>query len=78
MTDVTTPRASRPLEIPADFPNPHRLGGMDLFRHVLGGPSASTFYRWLAEGKIRAPIKLGHHNKWSETYIAEVAANGVG
>jgi hypothetical protein len=71
-------RASRDLAtIPPGYPNEHRLGGASLFRAVLGGIPESTFARWLADGAIDAPVKLGGSNAWPEKYMAQVAAQGT-
>jgi hypothetical protein len=68
-------RANR-AKIPHDFPNPHRLGGTDLFRAVLGNPAASTFARWRAEGRLPPPRKIGALNRWPETVMAETRDAG--
>ncbi|MHC2521664.1 hypothetical protein [Bradyrhizobium diazoefficiens] len=68
-------RATRET-IPHDFPHPARLGGRDLFIEVLGGPSVTSFNRWLAAGKIPQPRKLGHLNRWLETEMAAVRDAG--
>ncbi len=75
MTTVT--RRTACATIPADFPNPHRLGGRDLFITILGNPSVTTFNRMLAAGKIPQPRKLGHLNRWLETEMAAVRDSGV-
>lgn len=68
-------RAKREV-IPHDFPHPARLGGRDLFIAVLGGPSVTSFSRWLAEGKIPQPRKLGHLNRWPEIEMAAIRDAG--
>jgi hypothetical protein len=70
-------RASRDIVIPSDFPHSHRLGNAALFRTVLGGVAGSTFARWLAEGTIEPPRKLGGSNAWDEIYMAHVAKHGT-
>ena len=64
-------------DIPSDFPHPARLGGRDLYLAVLGNPAASTFARWIAEGKIPKPKKLGSLNRWPETVMAASRDQGV-
>ncbi|MGY3589002.1 putative DNA-binding transcriptional regulator AlpA [Bradyrhizobium sp. USDA 4341] len=68
---------ARSATIPPDFPNPHRLGGRDLYLAVLGNPAPSTFARWLAEGKIPKPQKLGSLNRWPETVMADTRDSGI-
>ena len=68
-------RASSAM-IPHDFPHPARLGGRDLFIEVLGGPSVTSFNRWLSAGMIPQPRKLGHLNRWLETEMAAVRDSG--
>ncbi|QDM27074.1 hypothetical protein FNL56_13850 [Tardiphaga sp. vice304] len=63
--------------IPFDFPHPARLGGRDLYLAILGNPAASTFARWIAEGKIPAPTKFGSLNRWPETVMATSRDQGV-
>ncbi|MHC6153527.1 hypothetical protein ACVSQB_17270 [Bradyrhizobium elkanii] len=63
--------------IPSDFPHPQRLGGRDLYLTVLGNPATSTFARWLAEGKIPKPQKLGSLNRWPETVMADTRDVGI-
>lgn len=70
-----TKRAPRET-IPHDFPHPARLGGRDLFIAVLGGPSVTSFNRWMAAGKIPQPRKLGHLNRWPESTMAAVRDAG--
>lgn len=69
-------RAQR-VQIPSDFPHPERLGGRDLYLTVLGEPAASTFARWIAEGKIPKPKKLGSLNRWPETVMAASRDAGI-
>lgn len=77
MTDVTTPRRKRAaFELPAGFPQPHTLGSTDLFINVLA-IGASTFARYLAEGRLPAPVKIGKLNRWPHEVIARVAAEGI-
>jgi predicted DNA-binding transcriptional regulator AlpA len=71
MTDATTTP-----KIPSDFPHPHRLADMHVFTAVLG-IAGSTFHRFMAEGRLPAPIKVGRNNRWRETDIARIAAEGV-
>ncbi len=74
---TTAARHAERATIPYDFPHPARLGGRDLFIEVLGGPSVTTFNRWLSGGKIPQPRKLGHLNRWLETEMAAVRDAGV-
>lgn len=79
MTDATTTTKNRKratVEIPHDFPNQHRLADMQLFTAVLG-IAASTFHRFMAEGRLPTPIKVGRCNRWKETDVARVAAEGI-
>ncbi|WP_439925088.1 helix-turn-helix transcriptional regulator [Nitrobacter sp. JJSN] len=76
MTIHASERASR-VQIPADFPHPQRLAGRDLFIAILGEPSPATFARWLAEGKLPKPRKLGSRNRWPETIIAAARDSGI-
>jgi predicted DNA-binding transcriptional regulator AlpA len=76
MTSILHERAPR-VEIPADFPHPERLGGRDLFLAVLGNPAAATFARWLGEGKLPKPKKLGSLNRWPEVQMAAVRDAGI-
>jgi hypothetical protein len=62
--------------IPHDFPHSQRLGDLHLFLAVLGSPAQSTFFRWLAEGKIPKPTKLGRMIRWPETVMAKVRDEG--
>jgi hypothetical protein len=75
--NVAARNRTRKTAIPADFPHPHRLSGSDVFRALLNDASKSTFARWLAEGAIEAPIKLGGMNAWSEQYMARVVRDGT-
>lgn len=71
-------RASAPrVAIPSDFPHPQRLGGRDLYLAVLGHPAASTFARWLAEGKLPKPTKVGALNRWPEKVMAASRDAGI-
>jgi predicted DNA-binding transcriptional regulator AlpA len=63
-------------EIPSDYPHAHRLADQHVFCAVLGIAS-STFARFLAEGRLPKPTKIGRNNRWPETVIARVAAEGV-
>jgi predicted DNA-binding transcriptional regulator AlpA len=81
-TDTTTiPTARRArrvhtFELPQDYPAAkHKLGGTDLFRAVLG-VGASTFARYLADGLLPAPIKIGMLNRWTFETIERVATEG--
>jgi predicted DNA-binding transcriptional regulator AlpA len=74
---TTRTRLRSPVTIPTDFPHPQRLGGRDLFLSVLGDPAISTFHRWMADGKIPAPKKLGQLNRWLEADMAKVRDAGV-
>lgn len=65
------------VDIPHDFPHPQRLGGRKLYLSVLGNPAASTFARWMAEGKIPKPKKIGALNRWPETVMAASRDEGV-
>ena len=77
-TDATSParRKRAPFELPAGFPQPHALGSTDLFIGVLG-IGASTFARYLAEGRLPVPVKIGKLNRWPQEVIARIAAEGV-
>lgn len=59
-----------------DFPHPHRLAGIQTFCAVLC-IAESTFHRYLSEKRLPAPIKVGRNNRWFETEIARVAAEGI-
>lgn len=74
---MTTALSAERAAIPRDFPHPARLGGRDLFLAVLGGPSVTSFNRWLAAGKIPQPRKIGHLNRWPETVMAQVRDRGL-
>lgn len=76
MNHAMSPRRER-VQIPSDFPHPERLGGRDLYLAVLGDPAASTFARWIAEGKIPKPKKLGSLNRWPETVMATSRDAGI-
>jgi hypothetical protein len=76
MTINARERAVR-VQIPADFPHPQRLAGRDLFIAILGDPSPATFARWLAEGKLPKPRKLGSLNRWPEVAMAAARDAGV-
>lgn len=76
MTTHAHERASC-VQIPADFPHPQRLAGRDLFLAILGDPSPATFARWLAEGKLPKPRKLGSLNRWPETEMATARDAGI-
>lgn len=57
--------------IRADFPHPHRLGGTELFRELLGDVGGSTFARYLAQGTLPPPdVKVGGLSRWFETTMA--------
>jgi hypothetical protein len=68
---------ARVATIPLDFPNAQRLGDRDLFRAVLGGVATSTFAKWLADGRIEKPRKIGSLNRWPETVMASVRDGGL-
>lgn len=38
---------------------------------LLGGKSPSTIYRWIAEGKFPAPVKVCGSSMWPEEVFAE-------
>jgi hypothetical protein len=76
-SNVAARNRARKNTIPADFPHPHRLSGAEVFRALLNDASKSTFARWMAEGTIGAPIKLGGMNAWSEQYMAKVVRDGT-
>lgn len=69
--------AKNSATIPHDFPHPQRLGGRDLYLAVLGNPAPSTFARWIAEGKVPKPQKLGSLNRWPETVMASTRDVGI-
>jgi hypothetical protein len=70
-------RGARVATIPSDFPHPQRLGDRDLFRAVLGNIATSTFAKWLADGRIVKPRKIGSLNRWPETVMASVRDGGL-
>jgi predicted DNA-binding transcriptional regulator AlpA len=73
---TTTKNRKRTIEIPDGFPHPHRLADMQLFVGVLG-IAPSTFHRFMAEGRLPTPIKVGRCNRWKETDVARIAAEGI-
>jgi predicted DNA-binding transcriptional regulator AlpA len=73
---TTTKNRKRTIEIPESFPHPHRLADMQLFCGVLG-IAPSTFHRFMAEGRLPPAIKVGRCNRWRETDVARVAAEGI-
>ena len=77
MAEATNHSVCKSPSLPAGYPNEHRLAGPDLFRALLGGVSKSTFARWLAQGTLQAPVKIGGCNAWPETYMAHVVRNGT-
>jgi hypothetical protein len=74
-TRTRAPRTFAP--IPLDFPHPHRSGGTGLFQAVLGGLPKSTLHRWLADGVIPKPTRIGGLNYWPETVMDDVRRNGT-
>lgn len=74
---MTVNTRERAIRIPADFPHPQRLAGRDLFIAILGNPSPATFARWLAEGRLPRPRKLGSLNRWPEVEMAAARDAGV-
>jgi predicted DNA-binding transcriptional regulator AlpA len=78
-TDATTTTKNRKratVEIPEGFPHPHRLADMQLFAGVLR-IAPSTFHRFMAEGRLPPAIKVGRCNRWKETDVARIAAEGI-
>jgi predicted DNA-binding transcriptional regulator AlpA len=71
-----TASATTATKILSDFPHPHRLADMQTFCAVLS-IAESTFHRYLSEKRLPAPIKVGRNNRWRETDIARVAAEGI-
>jgi len=59
------------------FPIPNALAARDLYLALLGDPAASTFPRWIAEGKIPKPKKRGSLNRWPKTVMAASRDAGI-
>jgi len=52
------------------MPNSARIGRSSL--EIITGKSCATIYRWVSEGKLPKPKKLGNsHNSWS---VGEIRA----
>jgi predicted DNA-binding transcriptional regulator AlpA len=79
MTDATATAKNRKhaaVEIPDDFPHPHRLADMRLFAGLLN-IAPSTFHRFMAEGRLPPAIRVGRCNRWKETDVARITASGI-
>lgn len=54
-----------------NFPYLLCLLNINQVRAFVGGKSRSTIYRWIAEGKFPAPVKVCGSSMWPEESIAE-------
>ena len=66
----------RARELLPDFPHPYRSAGPAVFCAALGIGRA-TLYRFIAQGLIEKPRKVGTRPIWTERYIAKVALEGT-
>lgn len=37
----------------------------------------ATLYRYMEDGRVQRPIKMGGTNRWKKSYIAELAEKGI-
>jgi predicted DNA-binding transcriptional regulator AlpA len=81
--DATAPTNARRkrayASLPPDFSDPaaqDKLDDVTVFASAVG-TGASTIWRFVADGRIRKPIKVGRLSKWPRRYIRQIAAEGV-
>jgi predicted DNA-binding transcriptional regulator AlpA len=79
-TAPTTARRKRAhVPLPPDFNAPEaqdKLDDVTVFASATG-TGTSTIWRFVAEGRIKPPIKVGRLSKWTRRYVRQVAAEGV-
>jgi hypothetical protein len=78
-TATPTRRKRAHLPLPPDFNDPaaqDTLGDVHVFAAVLDA-GVSTLYRYVADGRIEKPTKIGRASKWPLRYMRRVAAEGV-
>ncbi len=87
MTDIsldatvpTTARRKRPnVTLPLDFNAPSsqdKLADVNVFASALD-TGTSTIWKFVGEGRIEKPKKIGRLSKWTYRYIRQIAAEGV-
>jgi predicted DNA-binding transcriptional regulator AlpA len=81
--DATAPTPARRkrahVPLPPDFNDPaaqDKLDDVVLFASATG-TGTSTIWRFVADGRIKKPIKVGRLSKWTRRYIRQIAAEGV-
>jgi hypothetical protein len=78
-TTPTTKRKRAHVSLPPDFADQATqdvLDDVNLFAYV-AGTGVSTIWRFVAEGRIKPPIKVGRLSKWTRRYIRQIASEGV-
>lgn len=51
------------------------LVGVDAVRKLLGGVGTATVYRFVRQGKLPRPIKVGSLTKWRRSWIEQSVAD---
>jgi predicted DNA-binding transcriptional regulator AlpA len=81
--DATLPTTARRkrahVPLPPDFNDPvaqDKLDDVTLFASATG-TGTSTIWRFVADGRIKKPIKVGRLSKWTRRYIRQIAATGI-
>ncbi|MDX2277912.1 MAG: hypothetical protein NW206_20880 [Hyphomonadaceae bacterium] len=67
------------MSLPPDFNDPaaqDKLVDVHVFAAALD-TGVSTLYKFIADGRIEKPTKIGRASKWPLRYIRRIAAEGI-